>query len=82
MPTLKCYTDVKELYTKLVIQHEKQLLDLIASKEHVVKYTEFLNSTSEVLFQMTSSQFYFIGFAAQRLVQSLAPLHVQGFIFQ
>jgi len=36
---------LKERHTKLVLQHEMRLLDLIAYTENIVKYTKFLNYT-------------------------------------
>jgi len=34
---------LKKLHTKLDLQREKWLLELIACMEYVIKYTEFLN---------------------------------------
>jgi len=48
---------LKELHTKLILQREKRLLNLIAHTEYIVKYMEFLKITPEVLFQSTFSQF-------------------------
>jgi len=40
---------LKELHTKLVIQCEKQLLDLIIYMDYVVKYTGFFNYTGSAI---------------------------------
>jgi len=58
---------LKELHTKLVLQREKWLCNLIPYTEYVVKYTEFLNYTrSATYFNQHFLNFYLIGFTAQK----------------